>query len=56
MGYTTNFFQKPLSGRIFSGDILSKPEMNLINSVKAALDKLPSQKGTFYRGLGDVPD
>jgi hypothetical protein len=56
MGYTTNFFQKPLNSRIFSGEILSNSERSLVNSVNSALDKLPSQKGTYYRGLGSVPD
>ncbi|MFW6713693.1 hypothetical protein ACODTS_17570, partial [Acinetobacter pittii] len=57
MGYTTNFFQKDLNSKLFTGEvILSTSEIRTINSLNSALDKLPSQNGTFYRGLGNVPD
>ncbi|WP_228287696.1 hypothetical protein, partial [Acinetobacter pittii] len=57
MGYTTNFFQKDLNSKLFTGEvILSTSEIRTINSLNTALDKLPSQNGTFYRGLGNVPD
>lgn len=56
MGYTTNFFQKRLNRRIFSGNILGRSERELINSLNSAFDKLPSQEGVFRRGLGTTPD
>ncbi|WP_164071982.1 LysM peptidoglycan-binding domain-containing protein [Acinetobacter lactucae] len=57
MGYTTNFFQKDLNSKLFTGEgILSTSEIRTINSLNTALEKLPSQSGTFYRGLGNVPD
>lgn len=56
MGYTTNFFQKSLNRRLLSGTDFNGAENRLVDSINLALDKLPSQSGTFYRGLGSVPD
>lgn len=57
MGYTTNIFQKDLNRSLFTGEtILSSSQVNTINALNKAFDKLPSHKGTFYRGLEQVPD
>lgn len=56
MGYTTNFFMKGrLAPKMIKGETLSSAEKKLVASINSALDKLPSQSGTFYRGLGKGP-
>jgi RHS repeat-associated protein len=56
MGYTTNFFMKGrLAPKMLEGVTLNKAEKTLVNSLNNALDKLPSESGTFYRGLGKAP-
>ncbi|MBB1364716.1 RHS domain-containing protein [Shewanella sp. SR44-4] len=56
MGYTTNFFMKGrLAPKMLAGVTLNKAETTLVNSLNNALDKLPSESGTFYRGLGKAP-
>lgn len=59
MGYTTNFFMKGrLAPKMIGGDELNAAESLLISNLNKALDKLPSESGTYYRGLGkqSLPD
>ncbi|CAM4254157.1 RHS repeat-associated core domain-containing protein [Pseudoalteromonas ostreae] len=56
MGYTTNFFMKGrLAPKMLSGAKLTEAEEALVCSLNLALDKLPSEAGIFYRGLGKSP-
>ncbi|MDO6464770.1 RHS repeat-associated core domain-containing protein [Pseudoalteromonas carrageenovora] len=56
MGYTTNFFMKGrLAPKMLSGAKLTEAEEALVCSLNLALDKLPSESGVFYRGLGKSP-